>query len=366
MRIFLVSGDVGVAPDGTKGAAVHLRDAAAALSARGHEVVLFSARAPAVGASLPVPVRPLASGDALCDAAAALGAPDLVIERYALGHDAGLAAARRLGAPFLLEVNAPLVEEARRHRPLTVRAEHDAIEARLLREADLVGCVSRPLVAFATAARGKDDGVFLLRNGGDPGLFPEPAPLHHDEAPVLVFSGHPKPWHGADRLLPLLSRLRKEGFDPRLLVIGGGEGADRLAAQAREAGLAERLEVTGPLPHREAARRLAEGTVAVAPYPSHANFYFCPLKVIEAMIAGVPVVTTAQGDLPEIVGRDGVLVAPDDDEALARAVADLLAHPRERHVLARRARARALATLGWDANARAIEAAFRMLRETRR
>jgi glycosyltransferase involved in cell wall biosynthesis len=67
-----------------------------------------------------------------------------------------------------------------------------------------------------------------------------------------------------------------------------------------------------------------------------------PLAVLEAMAAGLPVVATAVGGVPEAItsGRDGVLVAPGDAPALADAVASLVADPARAAALGRAARAR--------------------------
>lgn len=362
MRIFQVCGDPGIAPDGTKGAAVHLRAIAAALQALGHETVLLPARMPADPAGFGRPVRPLECAESVLAAAAESGTPECVYERYALGHVAGLEAARRLGVPFVLEVNAPLVEETRAHRPARLVGGAEAAEKRLFREADLVAAVSGPMAGIVERIRGDREGVVVVRNGCDPALFPEPATCEPVDEPVLAFLGHPKPWHGAESLPGLLPRLDAEGFRARILIVGGGEGADAVRARARELGADGRIEITGPVAQAEAALRIRDATLAVAPYPAHEVFYFCPLKVIECMAAGLPVVTTAQGDLPGIVGDGGVLVAPGDDAAFAGAVVDLLAAPRLRHAMGRRARRRALRDLTWEASATALAAAIAGLR----
>jgi glycosyltransferase involved in cell wall biosynthesis len=66
------------------------------------------------------------------------------------------------------------------------------------------------------------------------------------------------------------------------------------------------------------------------------------------MAAGLPVVATAQGDIPEILGGTGVLVPPGDPKALASAVRALLQDPQLRRELGSRARATAMSKLTWD------------------
>ncbi len=115
MRILHLCADRGVAPDGTKGASVHLRSIGAALAANGHSVQTFTARRP-LDANMPVRGwRKLEGLETVL--LAADSTPDMIYERYALGHRDGLRAARVLGCPFVLEVNTPLVDETRRYRP---------------------------------------------------------------------------------------------------------------------------------------------------------------------------------------------------------------------------------------------------------
>jgi glycosyltransferase involved in cell wall biosynthesis len=365
VRIFVISADPGIAPDGTKGASVHLRSVTQALADRGHELTLFSARPPdQPGGARTDTVQPFTGRRSVEQAAGLIGPPDLVYERYSLGGVEGLAAARALGCAFALEVNAPLVAEARRHRPDSLRAHHAEAERRLFREADLVFAVSEPLRRFVAEVRGADRGVSVLRNGCSPDMYPTPAPLDVDGLPTVVFLGHPKPWHGADVLPSLLRDLKDQGCPARLLLVGGGSGVRTIMEGADRMGLAARVEVTGPVPWRVAARRLTEATVAVAPYPPQSFFYFCPIKIIEYMAAGLPAVAPALGDIPALLGGTGIVVPPGDRDALRSAVQILLEDTSLRRELGRRARARALSELTWDGvAARLIERVEEMIGE---
>ncbi len=351
MRIFFVSGDRGIPPGGTKGASVHLRALAGALSRAGHQLVTFSPRS----GDFPTPLVPLDGPSSLLEEADRSGPPDVVYERYSLGHVAGLEAARVLGCPLLLEVNAPLVLEAGRHRPGSVGPDDEGIERRLFAEADQVLAVSEPLRCYIAGLRGTEEGTVVVPNGCDPSLYPEPAPLDGGR-PTVVFLGHPRPWHGAERLIGLMAALATAGCPARLLIVGGGPGAEAVADDARKRGLGHAVEVTGPLGRVEAARRLGEATVAVAPYPADPFFYFSPLKVVECMAAGLPVVTSDQGDLPRMLDWTGVVVNPDDDQALFEAVLHLLNDGELRRRLGAGARARALRLFTWDGVARDVTA----------
>ncbi|MCA9322281.1 MAG: glycosyltransferase, partial [Planctomycetes bacterium] len=177
--------------------------------------------------------------------------------------------------------------------------------------------------------------------------------------------GHPKPWHGTDALLDLSLALCGRGIDARLVVIGGGPGAGELRRAFEEKGLGDRVEVTGPL-SQEAAITVYRGChVGLAPYEDRDDFYFCPLKVLESLAAGVPLVASRIGDIPDLVQDAAWLVEPGHREALADTVAAALANPDARHDLARRGRARVLGNYVWQRHAERILDAVMALKTSR-
>jgi glycosyltransferase involved in cell wall biosynthesis len=116
---------------------------------------------------------------------------------------------------------------------------------------------------------------------------------------------------------------------------GDGPREERLRQAARAAGVGGRITFLG---HRDdVPALLAEADVFVLPSRSEAS----PNSVIEAMAAGVPVVATTVGGIPELIehGRSGLLVPPDDPAALAAAIVRLLDCEPEARQFAARARA---------------------------
>lgn len=336
LNVAQVCADRGIAPGGTKGAARHLAGVAGGLSRRGHTVRTYTQR-PSEGPH-PVPVVDLA--------ALVSSRPDVVYERYSLSSGAGLAHARAVGASFVLELNAPLVEEATRHRPDTVDQGALAREIDILASADVVITVSRQLAKWAR--RFRQGRIMVIQNGFEPGWFPTPV-RHQPGDQRLVFLGHPKPWHGANRIPVLIDLLNQRGHDPSVLVVGGGDGTAELLDYARRLGVESQIEITGPVAPEEASRLVATAAVGVAPYPLQPNFYFSPLKILDYLAAGLPVVSTNQGDIADLVGNAGIVVEdPDDDRAMANAIALLLEDPTLRSRMGNAGRERAFSALSWD------------------
>ncbi len=364
MRLFYVSSDRGISLDGTKGASVHLRSLALQFDLLGIEVVLFTARNRRAFkfASNGIKTETMEGISSLRGEATRHGMPDVVLERYSLDSGSGLGFAREIGCPFALEVNAPLVQEATAHRPESVSPLHAEMERELFCCSDLVITVSEPLRSYVASVRGTDSGTVVVRNGSNPKLFwQQPNLFRSNDAPVLVFLGHPKPWHGAKFLVEVLKEVQALKPQAKLVIVGGGPGAEQVRQRAIEGGLESSIQVTGPVPIEEAAKILLSGSISLAPYPALPLFYFCPLKVIDSMMAGVPVVTTAQGDLPEIVGDGGICVSPDDPMAFLEAVMSLVRDPGLARDLGKQAKKRAFQHLTWEKSAREIEGLFSRL-----
>jgi glycosyltransferase involved in cell wall biosynthesis len=125
--------------------------------------------------------------------------------------------------------------------------------------------------------------------------------------------------------------------DATAVLVGDGAERDALEEQARELDVADRLRLEG---WREDARRLLT-TFDVFVLPSRLEAL--PLVLIEALLAGLPVVATDVGSVSELVTPDvGVLVPPEEPQALGAALAALLADPQARATLGSAGRSRAL------------------------
>lgn len=122
------------------------------------------------------------------------------------------------------------------------------------------------------------------------------------------------------------------------VIMGEGELRRTLETNIRASGLAGTVHLAGFMP--EAAPCLRGLDVFVLPSLKEG----LPYALMEAMAAGLPVVASAVGGIPDLIrpGETGLLVPPADPTALARAISDLIRSPAERERLGRAARERIL------------------------
>ncbi|NLH49117.1 MAG: glycosyltransferase family 4 protein [Myxococcales bacterium] len=140
---------------------------------------------------------------------------------------------------------------------------------------------------------------------------------------------------GFDVLLEALRHFSAT-LDWRLIVIGEGPLREKLLQQARSIGIAGRVEFAGPLPPQAVREQM--GHAHLLAVPSRREGF--SVVTLEAMAAGLPVVGTAVGALPQLVRQDetGFLVPPGDVAALAAALRHVLTDPARRDRMGERAR----------------------------
>jgi glycosyltransferase involved in cell wall biosynthesis len=369
MRLAYISTDPGIAYGGAKGAAVHLSAITEALAAEGSDVLLLVASADP-GAVLPaeVTLEVLPGPGKAASTVARLAfddeleawlerrlerfGADVVYERLALHSAAGSAAARRLGIPHLLELNAPLREEASRYRRLEEPDAAKQLERQTLSNADLVLAVSPPLAKYAES-RGASR-VEILQNAVAVEGFRRPP--REGVEPVAVFAGSLRPWHGIETIVETWRLLGCAA--PPLTVVGDGPSRrflDGLGAT-----------VTGHVPAARVPELLAGADIGLAPYSAGAPTYFSPLKVFEYLAAGLATIVADLPAVTAVVDPDTAVVIPAGDaEALAESVAALASDSSERKRLGENGRALVEAEHTWSHRARRILGAAVELSETR-
>ncbi|MFJ6435630.1 glycosyltransferase family 4 protein [Streptomyces sp. NPDC091416] len=316
---------------GSAGSSAHVGSLAAGLVARGVQVTVCapagldrSYEFSATGARFtPVPRR----NDPVAVAAlrAACAGADVV---HAHGPHAALRAALALGGR---QVPLVVTWHTRTHAEGARRRLVHLLERRAARAASVVLGASSDLVDRARR-RGARDARLAPVAVPAPRL-PPPVPdgkvraeLGAVERPLIMSVGSLVPHHGYGTLLDAARMWRR--LDPVPLLVVAGEGRERAALRRRIK--AEDLPVSLIGSRTDIPELLAAADLVVMASRWEAR----SLLAQEALRIGVPLVATAVGGVPELVGGAAELVPYANAEALARAVARLLGDPAERDRLA--------------------------------
>jgi glycosyltransferase involved in cell wall biosynthesis len=169
------------------------------------------------------------------------------------------------------------------------------------------------------------------------------------DGPYLVFLvGTPEP---RKNLARTVEAARRGAPDVPLVIIGPVEAITHLLQ-----GDSQGIRCLGPVPDTDLPLVLHEAEVAL--YPSLYEGFGFP--ALEALAAGVPLITSDCSALPEVVGDAAVLVNPESVEDMAQAIRSLLKDTERRRKLIVQGRARAK-ELSWDQAARQVLAVYREL-----
>jgi glycosyltransferase involved in cell wall biosynthesis len=291
-------------------------------------------------------LRPLAERTGAVVAGWSPGAAGPVVARHGAG---GLPWARRqpprlASAEFLdLDLLGDVVKRTRptvldvhddplaQLRALGVAADEDRdrrLAERVTRNRDAFEILLAPTASFADLAGLPADRTVVAPNGTDTTVIrPEPFP----DRPAVGFATGAAPGRGIEHLVEAVRIVRDRRAEVRLLLWLVGTGAD---SEAYLAGLQRQLAAESWIELRSAtydamSGELARASVLAIPHPPGAYLDVAlPIKLVDAMAAGRPVVVTPRIETARIVRDAGCgLVVEDDLAALADGLATLLDDP---------------------------------------
>jgi len=269
------------------------------------------------------------------------------------GHSWLVAGVRRTGVPLVVtwhnQVLAGGLKGDLMHR----------VEGAVARGATLSLGASADLVEAATAA------------GGNAVLGPVAAPeprgstrtrdqvrqeMGIGDAPMVLAVGRLHTQKDYPTLVAAMASLQSR--DPRPILVVAGDGPEESAVRADIAQHGVEAQLLGRRSDVPDLLRAADLLALSSVWEARA------LVVQEAMQVGLPVVATAVGGLPELVGDDALLVPPGDVQALAAALADVLDHPTEAAARAERALHRSAEWPNEDAVVDEVLGHYRSLRRS--
>jgi glycosyltransferase involved in cell wall biosynthesis len=275
---------------------------------------------------------------------------DLVHDVQCLGW--GLLGLRSLGLPTVTTVHHPLTVDRRASfmRDTNLR---EAIGTMAFYPIGMQSFVARRFDRVLTSSEwsanqiAEDFGVHSEKirnvyNGLDTDLYsPDPNVLK-SEAELVCVGRAGDPNKG---IRTLIAALARSDDNLKLTLVDDNHKDNPVFKWARNAGVTDRLQVTGRIPTDELVALYRRATVVVVP----SRFEGFGLPAVEAMACGTPVVACEAGALREVMQlcRGGVVVPRDNPEALAAGIAELMASPERRQELAANAREQVVERLSW-------------------
>jgi len=276
--------------------------------------------------------------------------PDVVHTHLVHADFHGLPAGRLARAPLLVSTKHGF-------NPFRGGRAFAAADRAVARLADVHIAISHGLARYLAESEGFDEDAFEIVHYG---IVPGPPPTDPPAEPRLAIVGRLIPIKGHDVLLAALARVREELPEATLEIAGDGPLDAELRATVARLGLTDAVSFLGRV--SPAAPVFERAAVVVV--PSRGEGF--GMVALEAMERGRAVVASDVGGLPEIVedGVTGTVVSPDEPEALAAALLELLRDPARAAAMGAAGRVRALAAFSQGRCTDRIEELYRAALET--
>jgi glycosyltransferase involved in cell wall biosynthesis len=206
--------------------------------------------------------------------------------------------------------------------------------------------LSRELLAFSPRL-----GVTVVQNGVDADLFRTRSRLPHTGPPSILHIGKFEHKKAQDVLLKAFRQLCELGIDAKLVLVGAAgpqlNGTRELIAALN---LESKVEVHVNVPHERIPSLMQGADLFVL--PSRVEPF--GIVLLEAGAAGLPVIASRVGGVPELLedGRTGLLIAPDDEDALFAALHKLLTDKEYAAQLAAAWHSQVLTNWSWEQTTR--------------
>jgi len=290
---------------------------------------------------------------------------DIIHDNQCLGS--GVASLARQGWPLLETLHHPITVDR------SIALDHAAtpgqryatrrwygflrMQVRVVRRLPAVLTVSHNSKADIHAQMGVAlDRLTVVPVGVDHAVFRPYEDVVKKPGRLMVTTSSDVAMKGLVPLLEALAKLRVER-EIDLVVIGRPKPEGRVARTIERLGLGDIVTTISGVSDEELARLYGEAQVAIVP----SLYEGFSLPAIEAMSCAVPVVATTGGALPEVVGTSGetgLLVEPNDPDALVAAISTLLDDASLRERLGANARERVMRRFTWEVTARGTAACY--------
>lgn len=267
-------------------------------------------------------------------------------------------AARRLAVPLVVTVHTSVRHTlaAGNLRSAALQVVGGPLERRAIGGADAVITLTARTAALLVRDGLPVHRVWVIPSGYEPTLFGEVAPDPYVSALAgsrVLYVGRLHRQKDVLTLVRAAALLRTP--DAKVVIIGDGPDRPMLERAILDLGLRDVVTLLGAVPHWRVPGVLAAGQVLALP----SRYEELGSVLIEAMRAGLPVVASRTGGIPDLVadGETGLLVPPGDPASLALALDRVLAARDSAARMRANARLRA-ESYNWDALAQRVRAAY--------
>jgi len=197
-----------------------------------------------------------------------------------------------------------------------------------VRRARFAATISRHNRQFLTNLGAQPKKIHIVHCGVDSNAFHSREIKPLDNPPGIGTLGRMVEKKGFDVLIHACETLKKRGEKFHLTIAGDGPLREDLENLVDVLGLAKKVSFPGPIPHHQVSDWLKSLDLFVLPCKTdgQGDMDGIPVVIMEAMLTGVPVISTRLSGIPELVvdGETGCLADPDDPEGLTESIAQLL------------------------------------------
>ncbi|MCK6618203.1 MAG: glycosyltransferase family 4 protein [Cyclobacteriaceae bacterium] len=260
----------------------------------------------------------------------------LVWERHDLFQGPGRKLADKFKVPLVISVEAPVVWEAKKwgvNRPGWGRWLENEFEAKSLKNADLVSCVSEEVKQKVIQLGVSPQKAIVSPNRVDSNLFHP----HVDGSliankfsltnkRVIGWTGSFRPFHGLDIVVKAFKMLKSHYHEIVLVLVGSGQEYTRMQKLVCQLGLEDSVIFTGKQPFTLIPQIVSNFYISIVSASSAEGFHYSPLKLREYQAVGSAVIAPKAGNLTKLFseGRDLLFYNAGDENDLAEKMALLL------------------------------------------
>lgn len=281
---------------------------------------------------------------------------------------------KKYGYRTLFEVNGLPSIELKYHYPgldSDLLSKIKEQEIATLHLSDAIICPSRVTRDYIASLGLNRKLVTVIPNGVSPSDFSaSPLPVRDGRVPVLLYIGTLADWQGLEIVVRSLPKILEQR-PVRLQIVGRGRSRQRkmLAKQIRKLGIEDHVIVQPAVPHHEIPALIASADICVAPLglnDRNVTQGACPIKLLEYMAAGRPMLASNMPIVRELVREDvdALLFSPNDPDALARQTLALLNDFELSKRLANSASERALSKFTWHESQKKLLKVYEKLMES--